>query len=50
MMHTIWMLCRLDPAWGIVLCVMMLAVPVIVIGAAGAFFPIEADEFEEDAA
>ena len=50
MMHTIWMLCRLDPAWGVLLGAVVLAVPVIVIGAASAFFPIEVDELGEETA
>lgn len=50
MMQMILVLCRMDPVWGMALVAAILAVPVIVIGAMGAFFPIEADEFEEDAA
>ena len=50
MMDTILMLCRLDPAWGMAFVSALLAVPVIVTGAAGAFFPEDVDELEEGAA
>lgn len=50
MMQMVLLICRLDPFCGFALAAALLAVPVIVIGAADAFFPIEADEFEEDAA
>ena len=50
MIQMVLLICRLDPFCGFALAAALLAVPVIVIGAMGAFFPIEADEFEEDAA